>query len=904
MRPFRLSDIVPNPRRDVSEELRFHLDMRVEELMATGMSREEARRKAAESFGDVAAVEAECRTVREERSRSYRRREWWSEIRGDTLYAVRTLRRSPLFALTAGVTLALGIGAAVSGFTLVNGVLLRPLPYHEPARLAMVWMTGQSNGTLETQWPLSIPNFVDLQARMRTTRGMAAFRAWPYALRSGDGAQSEIVPSARVSAELFSVLGTPPLLGRGFAREDASSGSARVAVIGNDLWRRRFNASRDVIGRRVTLSGEDFTIVGVMPSGFAFPRGAELPGGFQFAPRTELWTPLVFSERELTQRGTGNLAVVARLAPGSTLDAARADLSRIMRGLITDHPRYFNPGTGITAATLAEQAAAPVRRPLWLLMGAVTVVLLIALLNTANLLAARVSGREHELAVRRALGASRFRVLRQLVTENVLLATLGAAVGFAVAAAATRALVARIPAGLPRADDVVVDWRVLVATLVVAIGAGITFGMVSAWHGSGDAADVVHGNTRATGGRARRTGRRVLVTLEVALSLVLLVGAGLLVRSYARLASVSPGFEPRGAMTASVLMPISGSFDQARDGASWAAFFDNYERRLNSAAGVEAAGGISSLPLSGAVESTNFTVEGAPPLAAGATSPHADYQVVTPNWFRAARVSMLAGRTFDSRDRRETAPAIIVSAALARANFPGESLSAIIGRRITGGLSRVPQAIVGIAGDIHQTALDAPPKPVMYLPESQFPYPFLSFVVRGKDATADPATLLPVMRTELAAIDPSLALDATRTLQDVLDASLARQRFGMLLAGVFAVAALLLATVGLYGVIATGVAQRTREIGIRMALGATRHDVLSAVMKEGVAVTVVGVLLGTAGALAAGRLLREQLYDVSARDPSIYATVAIVTAAVALGATLVPAWRATRLDPVSALRGE
>jgi predicted permease len=394
----------------------------------------------------------------------------------------------------------------------------------------------------------------------------------------------------------------------------------------------------------------------------------------------------------------------------------------------------------------------------------------------------------------------------------------------------------------------------------------------------------------------------MLVVTEVALSLVLLVSASLLVRSHAQLISVAPGFNAAGAMTASVLLPIAGGFDQQRDGPGWATFFAEYERRLEEDASVEAAGGISSQPLSGASESTSYVVDGAPAIPDGAPRPSADYQVVTTGWFEAAEVPLLAGRAFDSRDGLDAAPAILVSEGLARAHWPGVPLPEVIGRRLSTGLVRQPQTIIGIVGDIRQGGLDTPARPSIYMVESQYPYPFLSFVVRLRDKSADPATALPAMRRALQAIDPSLALDDVKSFQAVLDASVAKQRFGMVVTGVFAIAALLLATVGLYGVIATGIAQRRREIGVRMALGATTNNVLGEMMKEGARLTLAGVVIGIAGSFAATRLFRDQLFGVSATDSAVYGAVAVVTAAVAMAATMVPAWRATRVDVAGALR--
>jgi putative ABC transport system permease protein len=895
-RSFRLSDSKPNPRRDVSDELQFHLEMRTQEFIEQGMSPDEARRAALAAFGDVSDIEAALRTERTQRAREHRRRDWRRGVAMDVTYALRTLRRSVGFTTAAVLTLAFGIGAAAAAFTVVNGVLLRPMPYADPSRLVMVWTLGQGLRGAET-WPLSAANYVDIKNWNRSLESIAAFRSWPYTL--GDaGGDPEMLAGSRVTPELFATLGVRPHLGRGFTDADGLTGAAKIAVIGYDLWQRRFGGSRAVIGRQVTLSRDRFTIVGVMPHGFAFPRGAELPSGLQFRPRTEIWTPLVFTEEELQRRGTANIAAVGRLSDGVSFEQARADLVQIAKRLAAEYPRFFSTRMGLNAVALKEQAIAPVRRGLVLLMGAVGFVLLIACANVVNLLVARTAARGREFAVRTALGATSGRVALQLVTENLLLTLGGAALGLAVAAWASRALWALVPGNLPRADDVAVDARVVTLTIAVAAAAAVAFGLAAALHtGRGSLASGLQG-LRATSGLGRRAGRRLLVAAEVALSLALLVGAALLTQSFVRLQSVSPGFEPDRTMTAGLLMPIGSSFNPDRDGARWSAFFTEYGERLGALRGVEAAGGVSSLPLSGAWESAGFVIDGRPRPASG-QGPSAEFAVATPGYFRAMRMPMIAGRTFDSRDRAGGISVIVVNQEFARRYWPGESA---IGKRIfTGFLGpKVPHEIVGVVGDARQLTLDTPVAPAMYFPVTQLPSPFLTFVVRTKGD--DPTVALPLMRRELKAMDPALALHDVRSLRAVVDASLARHRFSMIVIGVFAAAAIALSMIGLYGVIAYSVAQRTREIGVRMALGARPLDVLALVLGEGARVAAAGVIVGLAVAVATTRLMRSLLYDVSTTDIGIYAFVALLTAAVAVLASYIPARRATRVSPTTALR--
>jgi putative ABC transport system permease protein len=468
-RSFRLTDSKPNPRRDVSDELRFHLEMRTQEFIEQGMSPDDARRAALAAFGNVAEIEAVVRGERTHRARERRRRDWRRGVAMDVRFALRTLRRSPGFTIAAVLTLAFGIGAAAAAFTVVDGVLIRPMPYADPGRLVMVWTSGQSQRGVETQWPLSAANYRDIKAWNRSFQSIAAFRFWPYALAGDAGGDPELLAGSRAAPELFATLGIAPLVGRAFTDAEARSGAPRVAVIAYDLWQRRFGGARDVVGRQVTLSRERFTIVGVMPRGFAFPRGAELPSGLQFRPRTEIWTPLLFDDQDLQRRGTLNLAAVARVRDGVSADQLRSDLGAIAARLTAEHPRFFGRGMGLNAIALKEQAVAPVRRGLVLLTGAVGFVLLIACANVVNLLIARTAGRGRELAIRTALGATRSRVAMQLVTENLVLTIAGATLGLAVATWGSRALLSLVPGDLPRADDVGVDVRVLFATVALAI---------------------------------------------------------------------------------------------------------------------------------------------------------------------------------------------------------------------------------------------------------------------------------------------------------------------------------------------------------------------------------------------------------------------------------------------------
>jgi predicted permease len=897
-RTFRITDSVPDPSRDVSDELRFHLEMRTKEFVDQGLSPEAARAAAIASFGDLGAITAECREVRVDRDRERGWRDWGRGLRLDLTHALRTLRQNRSFSLAAVLTIGLGMGAAAAVFTVVDGVLLRPLPYANPDRLAMVWLSGSDVRGSTSDLPLSSGFFVALRDRMRTAESIAAFRSWSYNL--GDVSEPELVAGVRATSRLFSVLGVRPFLGRTFTEAEAVPGSPNVALISYGLWQRRFGKSTSIVGKPITLSGKPYLVLGVMPPGFGFPRGAELPSGLQFRAHTDVWTPLVFSPDDLSNYGTLNLAGIARIRSGVSLAQANQDgggvISRLLKELGSPLP------LGLQVVRLQEQASGKVRRGLLILMGAVGLVLLVACANVINLLLARTAARRREFAVRAALGAGRARIARQLVTENLLLCVGGAAIGIGVATLGTRAMLALVPGSLPRAADVALDWAVVGTTFAAALVIATVFGVISGWDASRFemAATLQSAGARTTAGKQRRIGRRMLVGAEVALSLMLLIGAALLGGSFARLQRVSPGFVPDHALTADILVPINEPFNVRRDGPGWSRFFTQLVDRLQTVPGVRAAGAVSSLPLSGAVESGQFSIEGQPPPPAG-QGPGAEYAVVSGDYFKAMGIRLLAGRGFDSRDAADGAPVIIVNRELARRYFPNGNA---IGKRIAPTFdfsNGVMREIIGIVDDVKQTSLDGETVPAAYETVTQMPYPFMSIVVR---TTGDPLSALPAIRHEVAALDASLALARVRTLGDVFDESLARQRFNMIVLGAFAGAALALALVGLYGVIAYSVGQRQREIGVRVALGARRGDILRLVLGEGFRVTAVGVVAGLLGAIAVTRVLGTLLFGVSTMNLLAYAGATIVVVVVSVAATYGPARRATRVAPTHALRGD
>ena len=534
-RSFRLTDRRSDAARDVRDELQFYLDMRARELIEQGMAPDDARRAAVAAFGDVSGIEAELRALRIDRARERRRRDWWHGVTMDLVYALRTLRASPAFTAATLGTLALGIGATIAVFTVVNGVLLRPLPYREPARVAMVWLVGDETSGTSDELPLSSGFYLDLQRQARSFERLAAFRSWTYTLGDGDPEQ---LAGARVSPSLFDVLGVRPLMGRGFTGQEALPGGAKVALISYDLWQRRFGGDATIAGKQITLSGESFTVTGVMPRGFAFPRGAELPAGMQFGARTDLWTPLVFEAKDRANFGTLNLSAAGRLQPGVAPSQAAREAHAILQRFLKE--RNAKVRLDYHVLTLRDQAGAHVRRTLLVLMGAVALVLIVACANVTSLLLARTAAREREFALRTALGAGRGRLAQQLVTENGILATVGAALGVLLAVAGSRAMLALVPGGLPRSDDIAVDWRVLVVAASVAVVAAtlFAFGTALSVRWAGLAATLQAAGARTTAGVARRLGRRLLVTAEVALSVMLLIGAALLTRTFVELQRV------------------------------------------------------------------------------------------------------------------------------------------------------------------------------------------------------------------------------------------------------------------------------------------------------------------------------------------------------------------------------
>jgi putative ABC transport system permease protein len=815
----------------------------------------------------------------------------------DLRYGFRMLWKSPGFTVVALMALALGIGANTAIFSVVNTVLLRPLPFEQPEQLVLLWETNPLGKQLVgfDNLPGATANFVDWQRQSDTFEGMAALDSWNVVLTGADEPQR--LTGVRASANLFSLLRAKPLMGRTFLPEEDRPGSNRVVVISHGLWQRRFGSDPSVLNKTLTLDGNSYTVVGIMPESVTFPQGMGLPAFFDFSARTDLWTPLALTDEETQNRHSHHIAVVGRLKAGVRVEQAQAQLGNLARQLEQQYPDD-NKDWGAAVVPLHEQVVGKSRIAILILLGAVGFVLLIACANVANLMLARATARHKEIAIRIALGASRWRVIRQLLTESVLLALCGGLLGAWLALWGVDLLVALSPGNLPRPAEIGIDNRVLGYTLLISLLTGIIFGLIPALQSSRPDFNeaLKEGGRSGSGSPRRQRVRSLLVVSEVALALVLLISAGLLIKSFLRLQNVNPGFVPDNVLTVEIGLPEQKYADDKRI----ADFYRQVMTRVRSLPGVEAVGAISHLPLSGAEELDGFSIEGRPESDTGLTQT-ADFRVTTPDYFRAMQIPLMRGRFFDERDRADAPGVIIIDEFFAQRFFPGEDP---LGKRIDEDGSRNPRSfftIVGIVGSVKHAGLNAATRPMMYLNYEQSAWPTLTVTVR---TAGDPSNLSAAVRREVLAVDKDQPVTKISTMAETFARAVAPQRFNMLLLGIFAAVAMLLATVGIYGVIAYSVSQRAREMGIRIALGATRRDILRLVVGQAMLMALVGVGVGVAGALVLTRLMSSLLYEVSATDPVIFVAISLLLAAVALLASYIPARRATKVDPMIALRYE
>jgi putative ABC transport system permease protein len=799
----------------------------------------------------------------------------------DLRFALRMLISRPGFTVLAVVCLALGLGASAAIFSVVNGVLLKSLPFTDAKRL-IAFGTSRDGVKLNA---LSAPDFVDLRAGA-TKADLAAYTDQAFSLRDGDVAVQ--LNGAMISSNLFRVLGVAPLMGRVPSMEEELPKRGRELVISYGAWQRVFNGDAKVIGRQVRLEATDYSIIGVMPPGFSFPiRAVDM----------DAWVPLTLAgDSTFTEsRGQHYLSGVARLRPGATIGQAKSELRMIAARLESLYPGS-NKGRTIAANDLQESIVTGARTSLLVLAGAVCCLLLIACANVANLMLARSTLRSKEVAVRTAIGASRSVILRQVLTESVLLAVVGGIAGLLLAVWGTDLLLALAPRALPRVHDITLDWRVLTFTAFVTIGTGLLFGIMPAIQlSSGDLNGTLkEGGRSVTGtGGANRT-RSALVIAEVALSLILLAGAGLLSATLMRLQRVDPGFDASNVLTATT----SPAESKYKTDAQVTAFYDLALEKIRTIPGVLSVAGVSILPLSGSNMLIGFSLEGEP-RGNGIPAAHGEMlDVVTPDFFATMKIPLKSGRLFMAHE--DSVPLVmIVNEAFARKYWPGQNP---IGKRASVGYnSDSLRAVVGVVGDVRRAALDQEPAPAMYLPHHQAAYPGLTLVVRTRENAANvPAALT----RELAALDPDQTLGKIRPMEYVLESSLAPQRFSASLLGMFAMIALALSAVGIFGVMTAMVTQRTRELAVRLALGAHPKKVLNLVLSHGATLAGVGICIGLFGAFALSRVVAGLLYNVAATDPLTLFSVSLLLAAVALLACYIPARRATRLDPIITLREE
>ncbi len=856
--------------RELDEELQNHIEQQTEQNIRLGMNPEDARQAALKSFGGVEQAK--------ERSRDARGVRWIEDLWQDSRFGARMLLNKPGFTLIAVVTLALGIGANSVIFSFFNGVLLRPLPFQRPEQLVLLDEVATSRGgvSLGVSWP----NYLDWRAQNRVFSDLGCYQDITFTLTGGGDAEE--LSGAFISDRLFESLGVAPQLGRAFTPEENQPGRNRVVILSHGLWQRRFGGDQKILGKKITLVNRAWVVVGVMPPGFKFPGAVDF------------WTPLAHGAG--WARSMHGMGVIARLKPGATIEQAQSEMSLIARRLAEQYPAS-NEGLDVRVTGLRDRLVKDYRRGLWILLGAVGAVLLIACANVANLLLARAAARRREMAVRAALGAGRFRIVRQMLCESLLLGAMGGAAGMALARLGLNLLLAALPAELPFWMKFNVDGRVLGFTLAVSLLTSLVCGAAPAWNAARiDLIETLKDGGRGAAGGSRQRLRRLLVTAQVALALILLAGAGLLMRSFLHMRQVRLGFNPDNVLTLRVNMPGS----DYRGGVS--PFYRQLVERVNALPGVEIAGGAIPLPLSGVDENWGnvLTVEGQPALSFG-QSPRINLGIITPQYFRAMEIPLLAGRAFTNIDSPDAPPVAIADERLAREYWPNESP---LGKRIRIGLPNSDdpwRVIVGVVGTVQHERLDAATRLMAYVPSLQKPTGFQTLVVRSN---LPRESLIPAIKNVVKEMDPNLPITHIAGMREVIAESVWRPRLYAILFAVFAVVALTLAAVGVYGVMSYAVAARTNEIGIRMALGAERRHVLKLVVGQGMALALGGVCVGLAGASLLTRLMKTLLFGVSATDPLTFAGVSLLLTLVALLACYIPARRATKVDPLIALRCE
>ena len=875
---------------DLSAEMQEHLDEKINELVASGLSREEATRAARREFGNA--------TLLEERSREVWQWPSLESLFADVRFALRMLRKSRGFTAVAILTLALGIGASTAVFSLVDAVLLKPLPFPHAERIVFPWRLPKRGLNLGFDtYPWGRVDFLFFSRESKAFEALGAFLSDSFDL-TGSG-EPVRVDGLRASAGFFPALGVSPALGRTFTDQEDRPGNEHEVVLGDALWRQRFGADPRILGRAIDLNGAPYTVIGVMPRGFAFPRANEMPNVFTFAPQVQLWVPLALDRRSTSiPNEPDELAILGRIKPGITLAQAQADMN-IMGKELESNRRNGQGWFNSNVTPLTRQAAGDTRQPLLLILAAVGVVLLIACSNVASLLLTRSLNRKRELTVRAALGAGASRLVRQLLTESLVLASVGGLMGIFVAKAAIYVVKILGPSSIPRLGEASLDIRVLLFAFGVTLLTGVLFGMAPAIGATREnlVESLKDGGRRAGSNPAAQKTRNSLLVSQIALALVLVIATGLLTRTFYRLLSVDPGFRPAHALTFELTLPSLKYPDQAHI----IPVYQQVLHRLQSLPGVQSAGLTEIVPLDGATESTAIRFSEHPPTST-LDIPMANYTMVSPGYFSAVGTPILRGRPFLDSDTANSMPVAIISAALAKKYWRGQDP---IGKEIAPrGLAFPAETIVGIAADVKRLSLREAPPPEMYVPYTQKVWPSLLTMDVVLRTTQDPASVAPGARQAIHSVDPDLPIAKVKTLNDLVDDSVAQPRFAMLLLGAFGGLALLLAMIGMYGVISYNVAQRTQEIGIRIALGAQRRNIFGMVLGHGLRLAVFGIAIGLAAAFAVTQVMTSFLYGVQATDPLTFTAVALLLVLVALFACYIPARRAMRVDPMVALRYE
>ncbi len=875
---------------DMDAELRFHVETSAEGLMSSGVSREQAKRQARIEFGGIEHVKEEGREARGARL--------LDELIQDLRFGARMFRKSPGFTAVAVLTLALGIGANTAIFSVVNAVLLSPLPYANADRLMMV-KELLPNITAEP-FNVSGPDIAEIQKLNHVFEGVGGFSVWTYEF-SGRGEPARVTAN-RMSSDLFDVLGVRPVVGRAFEPQEEQFGH-QVVILSYGFWQRQFGGQLNILGQTLNLDRKPYTIIGVMPQSFVFP----LPGMMQ-GVSADLWVPLGLSKEELADFGDNfSYTVVGRLRPGVQQGQVNADLQLVAQGVLETYKQWSRDANsplgdfrlGMVSVRLRDEVTGPLKPMLLMLLGAVGFVLLIACVNVANLLIMRSVGRQKEMAVRLAIGAGRFRLLRQFLVEGMLLAFTGGGLGLALAVWLKNILAAHMPANIPQFRAIEIDWTVLLFSFLLVTLSGLVFSALpTLWASRTDFNPLLQESGRGNSqGPDHQRLRAVFVIVEVGLSVMLLIGAGLMVRSFQRVLNTNPGFRPEHVLTASVDLPPTESYSQNDKVAS---FYKQLMEKLRQTPGIAAAGCSTDLPLLGGWTHA-FTVEGYQPPPGPVLSLD-NHSVIYGDYLQTMGIPLLRGRNFTERDGPKSTHVLIVSESLAKKYWPGQDP---LGKRLKWGPPESTDPwliVVGVVGDVKQGPLETAADAHTYEPYAQLGAPLsLRIAVRGQ---GDPAGLAADVRAAVWSLDRQLALGSVRTMDEVISRSTASRRFSLVLLGSFAALALMLAAIGIYAVLAYSVARRTHEIGVRMALGARSGDVVRLVLGQGLRVTAIGIVFGVAGALGLTRFLQSLLYEVRPTDPPTFVVVLLLLVSVSVAASYLPVRRAMRVDPMVALRYE